>query len=488
MHQRRAARPRRAVVALLALAVTTGLVMAAAPASVSASGLQKVDPRVLQAVKAGKSATYWAILRQKADVSAATSIKSWSARGWYVYNKLTGAARSSQGGLRALLANQGVRYQSFWIINAIKITSKSSTLSAVAARPEVARIVADWSARIETPIRTASSIKTVEWGIDRINAPQVWSTYNDRGENVTVANIDTGVHFTHPAVFKKYRGISTNGTTVRHDYNWWDPSHICDPQGRVPCDNNSHGTHTMGTMVGDDGAGNQIGVAPNAHWIAAKGCETNSCSFNALISSGQFILAPTKTDGSMPRPDLRPNVVNNSWGNPNGSDSFYRATVVNWVAAGIFPAFSNGNSGPACGTVGAPGSYPESYGAGAFDMGNNIASFSSRGPSPFGGITKPNISAPGVGVRSSVPPNAYASFSGTSMASPHVAGAVALIWSTQGAPALRGDIAGTRAILDSTAIDVSNLTCGGTSGNNNVWGEGRLDAFAAVTKAKGLSG
>jgi subtilisin family serine protease len=487
MHQRRAARPRRAVVALLALAVTTGLVMAAAPASVSASGLQKVDPRVLQAVKAGKSATYWAILRQKADVSAATSIKSWSARGWYVYNKLTGAARSSQGGLRALLANQGVRYQSFWIINAIKITSKSSTLSAVAARPEVARIVADWSARIETPIRTASSIKTVEWGIDRINAPQVWSTYNDRGENVTVANIDTGVHFTHPAVFKKYRGISTNGTTVRHDYNWWDPSHICDPQGRVPCDNNSHGTHTMGTMVGDDGAGNQIGVAPNAHWIAAKGCETNSCSFNALISSGQFILAPTKTDGSMPRPDLRPNIVNNSWAGGHG-DPFYQATVRNWVAAGIFPAFANGNSGPSCGTAQSPGDYPESYGVGAHDINNAIAGFSSRGPGGFGGNIKPNLTAPGVNVRSSVPPNSYSNFSGTSMATPHLAGTVALIWSTQGAPALRGNVAATRAILDQTAIDTSNLTCGGTSGNNNVWGEGRLDAFAAVTKAKGLSG
>src|SRR5437762_12530039 len=98
-----------------------------------------------------------------------------------------------------------------------------------------------------------------------INADDVWATYNDRGENVTVANIDTGVHFTHPALFKKYRGISTTGTTVQHHYNWWDPSHICDPLGRVPCDNNSHGTHTMGTMVGDDGTGNQIGVAPGAH-------------------------------------------------------------------------------------------------------------------------------------------------------------------------------------------------------------------------------
>jgi subtilisin family serine protease len=487
MHNRRASGQHRALVALFALALTTGLVMAAAPASVSASGLQKVDRKVLRALQGGKTATYWAVLRQKADVSAATSIKSWSARGWYVYNKLTGVANSSQRGVKALLNKQGVNYKAFWIANLIRITSKAETLSAVAARPEVASVVADGHYTIESPIRTASSIKTVEWGLMNINADDVWATYNDRGENVTVANIDTGVHFTHPALFKKYRGISTVGTTVRHDYNWWDPSHICDPQGRVPCDNNSHGTHTMGTMVGDDGAGNQIGVAPNARWIAAKGCETNSCSFSALISSGQWVLAPTKTDGSMPRPDLRPNVVNNSWAGGHG-DPFYMTIVNNWIAAGIFPAFANGNSGPSCGTAQSPGDYPQSYGVGAHDINNIIASFSSRGPGGFGGNIKPNLTAPGVNVRSSVPPNAYANFSGTSMATPHLAGTVALLWSSNGAPALRGDVAGTRAILDSTAIDTSNLTCGGTSGNNNVWGEGRLDAFAAVTKAKGLSG
>jgi subtilisin family serine protease len=460
--------------------------MAAAPASVSASGLQKIDRRVLQAVKAGKSASYWALLRQRADLSGASSIKSWNARGQYVYSRLTNVASSSQRGLKALLANRGVKFQSFWIINAIRITSGSTTLQAVAARPEVKRVVPTWRYTIEK-VQQVADVKTVEWNIMNINADDVWATYNDRGENVTVANIDTGVHFTHPALFKKYRGISTFGTTVRHDYNWWDPSHICDPQGRTPCDNNSHGTHTMGTMVGDDGAGNQIGVAPGARWIAAKGCESNQCSDFALLSSGQWVMAPTKTDGSMPRPDLRANVVNNSWGGGSG-DPFYQSTVQAWVAAGIFPQFAAGNSGPSCGSANSPGDYPESYAAGAYNISNAIASFSSRGPSAFGGIIKPNISAPGVGVRSSVPPSGYSSFSGTSMASPHVAGVVALLWSTNGAPALKGDIAGTRAILDSTAVDVSNLTCGGTSGNNNVWGEGRLDAFAAVTKAKGLSG
>jgi subtilisin family serine protease len=241
----------------------------------------------------------------------------------------------------------------------------------------------------------------------------------------------------------------------------------------------------MGTMVGDDRGSNQIGVAPRAYWMTAKGCESNSCSSSALLASGQWMLAPKDLNGQNPRPDLRPDVVNNSWGDGPGN-SFYQATVQAWVASGIFPQFAIGNSGPGCGSAGSPGDYPESYAAGAFDINNNIASFSSRGPSAFGGIIKPNVSAPGVNVRSSVPINGYANFSGTSMASPHVAGTVALIWA--GAPSFRRDIAATRTVLDQTAIDVSNLTCGGSAGNNNVWGEGRLDAFAAVTKAKGLSG
>jgi hypothetical protein len=118
-----------------------------------------------------------------------------------------------------------------------------------------------------------------------------------------------------------------------------------------------------------------------------------------------------------------------------------------------------------------------SYSAGAFDINNAIASFSSRGSGQNGDV-KPNIAAPGVNVRSSVATNTYASYSGTSMASPHLAAAVALMWSAS--PAIQGDIAATRQILDDTAIDVSDTTCGGTADDNNVWGEGRLDAYAAV--------
>jgi subtilisin family serine protease len=481
MHDRRAARPNRAVVALLALAMTTGLVMAASPAT--AGG--KIDAKVLRAVKGGKVATYWAILHRSADLSGASSIKDWDARGAWVVDRLQAVANSSQRGLKALLSRQGVSHESFWIINALRITSKAATLQAVAARREVASIVPDWWASVPKPIK-GTDVDAIEWNILRINADDVWNTYNDRGEGITIGSIDTGAQWNHPALIRTYRGICAfQCLTANHNYNWFDPSRIC-PQP-VPCDNNGHGTHTMGTMVGDDRGANQIGVAPRAYWITAKGCESNSCSGTALLRSGQWMLAPTDLNDQNPRADLRPHVVNNSWGTNNGSDQFYRSTVQAWVASGIFPAFANGNAGPSCGTVGAPASYPESYGTGAFDINNNLASFSSRGPSPISpNPVKPDISAPGVNVRSSVPTNGYSSLSGTSMASPHVAGTIALIWSINGAPSLSRNIPATMAVLDQTAINVMSTLCSSNDpNNNNLWGEGRLDAFAAVTAARG---
>ena len=157
----------------------------------------------------------------------------------------------------------------------------------------------------------------------------------DKGAGTVVANIDTGVQYNHPALVNQYRG-NLGGGNFDHNYNWWDPSHVC--SNNTPCDNVGHGSHTMGTMVGLDGA-------PAAKWIAAKGCETNSCSDTALTSSAQFVTAPTDLNGNNPDPSKRPDVVNNSWSG-GGGNSWYQAYVTAWVAAGIFPQFANGNSAP----------------------------------------------------------------------------------------------------------------------------------------------
>ncbi|MEV4185654.1 S8 family serine peptidase [Streptosporangium canum] len=434
----------------------------------------KIHKSVQTELAADDKATFWVRLKNDADLSAARSAKTKTEKARQVFRAKTEVATSSQAGLRKLLTAEHADFTPFWIANAVQVTGDAKLAEEIAKLPEVERIEPGRVIKLPEPLpgKETAKVDAVEWNIDRVNAPRVWSELGTRGEGVVVANIDSGVQFDHPALAAQYRGKKADGS-VEHDYNWFDPAGVC--PSAAPCDNNDHGTHTMGTMVGGEGA-NTIGVAPGAKWIAAKGCETNSCSDASLLAAGQWVLAPTDLNGDNPRPDLAPDIVNNSWGGA-GFDAWYKEIVEAWVAAGIFPAFSNGNvTGAGCNSSGSPGQYGSSYSAGAFDVNNAIASFSTRGSGENGEI-KPNLAAPGVNVRSSVP-GGYDSFSGTSMASPHVAATVALMWSAS--PALQGDIAATRALLDRTAVDVDDTRCGGTAADNNVWGEGRLDTFAAV--------
>lgn len=442
-----------------------------------ATGSKKFPREANRAATAGGKRTVWVVMKQRASVSTAVSrARTWRAKGEAVVNSLSSTAKTSQASLVQSLTARNIEHKPFWIANTVKVVADDATITELANRSDVARVIEDKVAQIPDPKpgHAEAIISAIEWNIESTRAPEAWNNFATRGEGIVVANIDTGVQFDHPALINQYRG--STGGNFDHNYNWFDPTGIC---GSEPCDNSGHGTHTMGTIVGDDGGDNQIGVAPGAKWIAAKGCEDFGCSFEALLSSGQWVLAPTDANGANPRPDLRPNVVSNSWGGGSG-DEFYRDIVNAWIAAGIFPVFANGNSGPFCGSVGSPGDYPESYGVGAYDISNFIADFSGRGSSAFG-VVKPNISAPGVNVRSAVPGSGYDFFSGTSMATPHVTGAVALLWSA--APALVGDIGLTRELLGAGAVDVQDDSCGGDPGNNNVWGEGRMDIVSSLEMA-----
>jgi subtilisin family serine protease len=450
----------------------------AAAKKANAAAPSTASPHPLLAT--GARSTVWVKMKQAASITQFSTTKNWKTKGERVASSLQSTAATSQASLQAWLKSKNVPFKAFWIVNAVKLTAEQSLVDEIALRPDVARIVPDATYQIPPPIKgsaTPPHVDVAEWGVLNIRAPEVWNTFGAQGDGIVVANLDTGVQFDHPALVNQYRG--NQGGSFDHNYNWFDPSGICGDPNNGPCDNAQHGTHTMGTMVGDDQAGNQIGVAPHARWIAAKGCEDFNCSTEALVASGQWLLAPTDLNGENPRPELRPNIINNSWGGGSG-DPFYQDVVRAWVAAGIFPAFSAGNSGDFCGSVGSPGDYPESFAVGAYDINNFIATFSSRGPS-FDGLTKPDIAAPGVDVRSSIPGNGYDFFSGTSMAAPHLAGTVALLWSA--APAIIGDLPSTMALLSESAIDTPDLSCGGSDGDNDVFGEGRVDAFAAVDRA-----
>ncbi|MEU4365562.1 S8 family serine peptidase [Promicromonospora sp. NPDC023987] len=441
----------------------------------------KITPAVLARLDTKESADFWIRFADTPDLEPAEDIADWAERGQYVYDALTSTAKAAQADVVADLEAKGVDHESYWISNAILVQDGTAELAKqVAASSEVKQVHERFTAQPIEPVErkapTDNTPLATEWGLDAIGAPEVWDQ-GYTGEGITVANIDSGVDVEHPALLQHYRGyLGEEG--LNNDYNWFDASGACDG---APCDGDAHGTHVMGTMVGDDGEGNQIGVAPDADWIAANGCA--SCSDADLLASGQWILAPTRADGSDPDPAQRPHIVNNSWGQqaPGVIDDFMSEEIAAWEAAGIFGAWAAGNAGEAgCQSTSSPGANVDTYAAGAFGESGDIAEFSSRGPGADG-ETKPNLAAPGDEVRSSVPGGDYAVFSGTSMASPHLAGAVALLWSA--APVLVGDIEATEELLNQTSADVADDTCGGTPEDNNVWGEGKLDVPALVASA-----
>jgi len=415
------------------------------------------------------------------------------ARGRGVYQALAGRARAAQVGVREELREAGIPFRPLYLVNGLAVRGNLGLVRKLAAHGEIARIVGDPVVRgIEADVLAPALVTPAagpELGVLQIEADKVWTLDGKRGEGVVVASGDTGVEWTHRALKEKYRGW--NGVTADHNFNWFDAIEDLD----APLDDNNHGSHTTGTMVGDDGVGNQIGVAPGAKWIACRNMDLGNGQPSTYIACNQFFLAPfphggdPETDGD---PAKAPNIVNNSWECPpsEGCDPFVlRASFAALRAAGILAVGGAGNSGPACSTVATPPAIydDETFVVGATDMSIFLASFSSRGPVTIDGSgrLRPDVVAPGVLVRSSVRGGFYSHLSGTSMASPHAAGTAALLYSVK--PQLKGLVATTRCLMSQSARAIVQLstaqTCGGTSAfdrPNNLFGYGLIDAYDAI--------
>jgi subtilisin family serine protease len=480
---------RRIIYAIALFALVAATVIIVTPTSTAAMPNQKISARVLDETANGGTTEALVVLAEQADLSPATVLPTKLAKGRFVFDSLREVANRTQAPIVALLRQRGISYQSFWIVNMIHVTGNRALLEELAARADVKQIDANPYVRSALPVPTAfdnAQPTGVEWNVTKVKAPQVWKL-GYKGQGRVVAGADTGVQWDHPALKIHFRGW--DGTKGNFDYNWHDASPQHSP---TPVDPHGHGTFTVSEMVGDDGAGNQIGVAPGAKWIACRNMDANGTGSPTSYSECfQFMIAPYPVHGkpSQGKPALAPDSINNSWICPpsEGCSTNTLLQIVNNVrAAGIFPAMAAGNSGPSCSSISDPPAiYQSSVSVGALDSSNAIASFSSRGPVTADGSNrrKPDLSAPGVNVRGAVPTNGYQSgWSGTSMAAPHVAGGIALVW--QAKPSLVGKIDATEARLAKTAVHLkSNETCGGISGQtipNNTFGYGLLNLYRAV--------
>lgn len=418
-----------------------------------------------------------------------------------MYAELVSNARQTQSPIWQMLQQRGYQFRSFYINNSILILNADTQLATeIQKNPSVLKVTYNTAFRMR-PVgnvreEAPPAINGVEQSLIAVKADQVWAK-NIAGQGIVVAGQDTGVQWDHPALIRQYRG--NNGRAVNHNYNWHDAIHKqmgrnvgnkCGYDSKVPCDDQGHGTHTIATVAGSDGANNKIGVAPAARWIACRNMDAGVGTVASYTECFQFFFAPYPYGGDPQKdgkPEYAPHVMNNSWGCPKSEgcegDEFVEVLKV-LGTAGIMVVASAGNEGPGCSSIGAPPANQSNltFSVGAANNQMKIAVFSSRGPSALDKGVGPDAVAPGVNIRSAVPGNAYSSMSGTSMAGPHMVGIVALMWSAN--KNYIGRVTETAEVLRKTAIPLkSSENCGGVSGQaipNNTFGFGFVDSLAAV--------
>jgi serine protease AprX len=460
----------------------------------------KVNAQVLEDSKNGE-VEFLVILKDQAYLSQASRLGTKEEKGAFVFKTLSEFAEIHQKPVRAVLDRDGVDYKSFWVANMLWVRSNSDVIQKVASLEQVSRIDANPQIAFRAPEISSEplspmAVNGIEWNVSKIHAPDAWS-HGYTGEGIVIGGQDTGYDWDHPALKDKYRGWDSGTATADHNYNWHDAitsgGGVCGPSSAEPCDDYGHGTHTMGTMVGDDGGSNQIGVAPGAKWIGCRNMNVGWGTPATYTECYEWFIAPTDLNDENPDPSQAPDVINNSWGCPEvegcTTPDILLTVVQNVRAAGIVTVHSAGNGGSNCETISDPAAiYEESFTIGATNSGDNIASFSSRGPVTIdsSGRLKPDVVAPGVNIRSSVPGTGYESgWEGTSMAAPHVAGTIALLLSAN--PSLIGQVDEIEKIIETSAIPLtSGQTCGGVPGStipNNTYGWGRVDAWAAILKS-----
>ena len=419
-------------------------------AKTDSSYLDKIE-KSLQKVPASKEVEFIVTLKAEADL---TKVKPED-----VVDTLRDTSEKSQESLisfveRKVKDGDISEYNSFFIINSIYIKGRAELIEKIARRSDVESIrlnhtiVSDKEEIVKRKSSLSEATSYVPWNLESIQADRVTKT----GKNIVVGIIDSGVNANHPEL---QNALLPGGF-----------KDFVEPTNTEPKDETGHGTHVAGTILG-----RTIGIAKDAKLVVARVFnKEGEASDEGLLAAGQWIL------------EKKPQVVNNSWGG-NRDDSFYDDIIKKWKAAGIVPIFSSGNTGEynagGEGSIGSPGSLEDSFSVGALTKDDKLAKFSLRGPSKHTNKFKPEISAPGVNILSADYKGGYVLKTGTSMAAPHVSGAVALILEAN----RNLTVDKVEEILKTTATPLTDDHY--ISSPNMGYGYGKLNVFKAVEAALG---
>ena len=438
-------------------------------------------------------------------------------KGGLVFDKLQSSAARSQSEIKQYMQKYRYAFKSFCIANCIQVLADEKLFSYLQTNPSVKSISLNDVWQMQTILNGSPSfqrnlVDSIPWGLALVNADQVWAM-GFRGQGAVVGGHDTGVEWDHPALISSYRGW--DGFNADHNYHWHDAVHAISPlhQDSIltdstnpcglsidsPCDDisSSHGTHTMGIMIGKDPSAHlTVGMAPDAKWIGVRNMERGYGTLSSYLEGLEWFLAPTDLNGQNPRPELAPHVINNSWSCPDkegcNKTNFHLLEVAinNLRSAGIVVVASAGNSGrDGCGSIDRPPAFYEgTMTVGSIDDNDSLSTFSSRGPaidySSNLSMMKPNVTAPGRDILSSVKGGLYKELSGTSMAGPHVAGLVAILISAN--PSLSGRVDLIEHIIEASAqpkFETDSCSRIVDQLPNALHGFGRIDALAAVRLA-----
>lgn len=427
----------------------------------TASGAE-ISPELTEALGALKTGEKVPVIVRFTDpAELEPAIRPGRAKRERLVRKLKSRLGESVRAVAPVLARGNAVHRDLWLINGISLRADSRTIERLSREPRVASLALD--AAVSGPSVSFGTPAPAEWNLVMTQAPELWAL-GVTGSNAVVATMDSGVDIMHPDLRDSWRG----GTN-----SWYDPY----GEHAAPYDASGHGTMVMGVINGGGNGGTAIGMAPGARWVGVKIFRDNGyASLSAIHLGFQWLLDP---DGN-PATDDAPNVVNGSWGfaNINGCSTEFTRDIQVLNDAGIATVFAAGNYGPNQYTSVSPANDPAAASAGAIDSGGNVSGFSSRGPSACTGSVYPLLSAPGVDVKTAdltyggVLPNSYSVVSGTSFATAHLTGALALLAGAfpQATPA---ELVST---LRASARDLGQI------GADNAYGAGLVQLRAAYDR------